>query len=131
MYTIGLTKHLVTFILLGIIAGTMMTTPHRGKRGAHGDIRFPEAIKDIAAAQGVSQEPYAGAWTRMKSSTETQIRNNETMIRSISAQEAKAKGAFRVIYQKRIKELERRNSTLKGKLREFQGLRGEGWVERR
>jgi hypothetical protein len=131
MHTIGLTKHLLTFILLGIIGGTMVTAPHRGNRAAHGDIRFPETIRDVTAAQGLGQEPYVGAWMRMKSNSEAQIRANDTMIRSLVEKEAKARGAFRTIYQKRRAELERRNISLKGMLNDFKGERGEPWVERK
>jgi hypothetical protein len=68
---------------------------------------------------------------RMKSNSEAQIRANDTMIRSLVEKEAKARGAFRTIYQKRRAELERRNISLKGMLNDFKGERGEPWVERK
>ena len=131
MQTLGLTKHLVTFVVLGIISGTMLTAPHRGERAAHGDIRFAGAIKDIAAARGNRQEAYASPMIGLRSRSEVQIRDNEKLIRLNVAKMAKAKGAFRTIYQRRIQELERRNSVLKAELRDIRGERNDVLVRNR
>jgi hypothetical protein len=45
------------------------------------------------------------------------------------AKMAKAKGTFRTIYQRRIAELERRNSVLKAGLRDLKGERNEAFVQ--
>jgi len=129
MHTLNPTKGLFALAILGVVAGTIMTSSLQEERVAYGNRSVAEATKNLTVVQTGVQGQYASAWQTLKSRSEGQIRDNDKRISKFKAQRATASMTFRAIYDKRVAELERRNIALKRKLNGYKGDRAEPWVE--
>ena len=124
MHTLNPTARLLTLVVLGVVAGAILTLSLQEKMAAYGKRRIVQATKELTAVQTGVQGQYASAWQTLKSTSEAQIRDNDTRISKFKAQRARASKTFHATYDKRVAELERRNIALKGKLDDYEGDRG-------
>ena len=129
MHTLNLTYNLLTLAVLGVLATAIIASSLEAKRVSYGNRSAAETTMDFSSVQTSVQGQYANAWQRLKSKSETQIRDNDKRISTFKAQRAKAGKAFRAMYDTRVAELERRNIALKSKLNDYSGYRGATWAE--
>lgn len=128
MHTLNVTKGLLNFAVLGVVAAAMMTSFLLEKNVAFTYRSVVEAANNLPVVQTGVPGQYDTAWQKLKSTSEAQIRDNDKKIEQIKAQRAKASTGFRVTYDRRVAELERRNIALKARLNDYKGDRGKTWT---
>lgn len=116
MHTIDPAQPLMIFALLGILAGAIMTSPPSEKQPERDTDGFVQPAKDLPGAIGSAQSEYANAWQKIKTNSENQIRDNDALISKFKDQRTRVGKAFRAVYDKRVAELERRNTGIKIRL---------------
>ena len=129
MYTPNPTARLLTLAFLAIVSAAFMTSSLQEKSASNGNRRSAQATKIHTVDQAGIRGRYASAWQRLKSTSEAQIRENDSSISKFKAQRASAGKTFRATYDRRVAELERRNATLEGRLNGYKGDKRDTVVE--
>jgi hypothetical protein len=129
MSTPNATARLLTPAFLAIVSAAILISSLQEKSASYGNRRIAQATKDYTVEQTGNQGQYNGAWQRLKSKSEAQIRENDSRISKFKAQRASAGSTFRATYDRRVAELQRRNATLEGRLNDYKGDRRDTVAE--
>ena len=129
MSTPNPTARLLIPAFLAIVSAAILTSSLQEARTSYGNRRMAQAAKNHAVAQAGIQGQYTSEWQRLKSTSEAQIRDNDSKISKFKAQRASAGKTFRATYDRRVAELERRNATLESRLNDYKGDRRDTVAE--
>jgi hypothetical protein len=116
MHILNPTERLLILAFLAIVAVAIMISSLQGTRAVYG-------TKGLTSVQTGVQGQFLSTWQRLKSTSETQIRDNDKRISTLRAQKVGASRIFRETYDSRVAELERRNAALEAKLHDYTGER--------
>jgi hypothetical protein len=125
MHTLKLTNDLWTIVIVGVLAGAVMTSSYHLKRVMFGNRSVIENTVNPTGAQTGVRGQFVSTWQILKRKCEGQISDNDKRIIVFKDQRARANKVFRATYDQRVAELERRNIALKGKLNDYKGERGD------
>lgn len=118
-------KHLVTFTVIGLMAGAVFTgcTDSSEKKLEDAKVKVDNASQDLKVAQA----KYSEEWQTFKIESERKIDDNENSIRVFKEKMEKPGSKLKSKYSKKVSELEQRNHDLKEKMEKYKDEGKDKW----